>query len=50
MCVVCVHVCVDYVCSLSNDVASSNMISHSLDVHVPYLTSKKGDDSDELFM
>ena len=51
----CVHVCVcfvcvDYVRSLSHDVASSNMISsHFLDVHVSYLTSKKSDDSGELF-
>ena len=38
-------------CSLSHDVASSNMISsHFLDVHVPYLASKKGDDSSELFI
>ena len=44
MCVcVCVFVCV-CVCSLSHDVA------HFSDVHVPYLTSKKGDDSGELFI
>ena len=43
----CVQVCVDYVCSLSHDRASYNMLF--LDVHFPYLTSKKGDDSGEPF-
>ena len=45
---VCVCVCV-YHCMVSHDVTISSVTSSLfLDVHVPYLTSKKSDDAGEL--